>query len=193
MKALPVSFVAAGLLAATAVSAEPDYRSEYVGQETRAIKTLSAEDVDELRRGAGWGFAKAAELNGVPGPLHVLQMDAEIGLTGEQRKAVQALHESMKASAVPLGKELVALEARLNERFADGTIDRAGLEELLVEIGRVRSQLRMVHLEKHLETADVLTDRQVAKYNRLRGYGSDPCESVPAGHDPEMWRRHNGC
>jgi len=31
-------------------------------------------------------------------------------------------------------------------------------------------------------------------YNELRGYSSDdPCENVPEGHDPEMWKRHNNC
>jgi len=42
--------------------------SEYSGDEDRAIKSLSADDIEELRRGGGWGFARAAELNGVPGP-----------------------------------------------------------------------------------------------------------------------------
>ena len=27
----------------------------------------------------------------------------------------------------------------------------------------------------------------------LRGYAGDPCDTVPAGHDPDMWRMHNGC
>jgi len=27
----------------------------------------------------------------------------------------------------------------------------------------------------------------------LRGYGGDPCANVPAGHNAEMWRRHNNC
>jgi hypothetical protein len=28
----------------------------------------------------------------------------------------------------------------------------------------------------------------------MRGYGEgDPWKNVPAGHDPEMWKKHNGC
>ena len=55
--------------------------SPYAGQETRAIKALSPEDLEELRTGAGMGLAKAAELNGYPGPLHVLALAKELQLT----------------------------------------------------------------------------------------------------------------
>mgnify|MGYP006921603371 CR=1 FL=1 len=36
--------------------------SPYAGQQQRSIKSLSSEDIAELRRGGGWGLAKAAEL-----------------------------------------------------------------------------------------------------------------------------------
>jgi hypothetical protein len=51
----------------------------------------------------------------------------------------------------------------------------------------------MVHLSRHLQTPPLLTPHQIARYNQLRGYTSDPCASVPEGHDAEMWRKHNGC
>ena len=52
--------------------------SKYKGQEHRDIKSLSTDDIAELQRGGGWGLAKAAELNGVPGPVHLLEMEKEI-------------------------------------------------------------------------------------------------------------------
>jgi len=65
-----------------AVSAHADTpASPYTGQQTRSIKALSPEDIDELRKGAGMGLAKAAELNGYPGPLHVLALTKELRLT----------------------------------------------------------------------------------------------------------------
>ena len=51
-----------------------EYKSKYIGQERREIKSLSNDDIKELRAGAGWGLAKAAELNGLPGPKHILEM-----------------------------------------------------------------------------------------------------------------------
>src|SRR5262249_20157560 len=44
----------------------------YAGRQTRAIKALSEEDIAPLLNGEGMGMAKAAELNGYPGPKHVL-------------------------------------------------------------------------------------------------------------------------
>ena len=37
------------------------YTSKYVGEENRKIKSLSPDDVEELKKGGGWGLAKAAE------------------------------------------------------------------------------------------------------------------------------------
>jgi hypothetical protein len=52
----------------------------YAWEQTRAIKALSDEDIAALRQGEGMGMgmgmAKAAELNGYPGPVHVLALAA---------------------------------------------------------------------------------------------------------------------
>ena len=168
--------------------------SPYAGQEQRPIKTLSSQDVDDLLNGRGWGLAKAAELNGVPGPLHVLELHAELELSDDQIEQIEALRRDMTSEAVPLGKQYVELEKQLNERFARRTVDARQLEELLAAIASIHGRLRFVHLAAHLETAEILTGEQVASYNRLRGYDLvEPCSSVPEGHDSEMWRRHNRC
>ena len=169
-------------------------RSQYVGQEGRAIKSLSSDDVEELQTGKGWGLAKAAELNGVPGPSHLLQMKEEIDLSDEQRERIEQLYEVMKEQAIPLGMELIELERSLDESFATRRIDKVKLDSLLGRIAEVYRDLRYVHLAAHLETPDILSPMQMMQYNRLRGYSSeDPCENIPEGHDPEMWKRHNNC
>jgi hypothetical protein len=165
-----------------------------VGQEKREIKSLSEADIEDLMNGRGWGLAKAAELNGVPGPLHLLEMKEEIGLSGEQIKKIEDLFHIMKKQAIPLGLGLIELERKLNSHFAKGTITEKLLLELLEEIVQVRKQLRYVHLSAHLKTPNILTTEQIALYNKLRGYSSDdPCENIPKGHDPEMWKRHHNC
>jgi hypothetical protein len=45
----------------------------------------------------------AAELNGYPGPVHVLELAAPLEITPEQRAKTQELFEAMKAETVPLG------------------------------------------------------------------------------------------
>ena len=68
--------------------------SKYAGQEGRAIKSLSVDDIAELQRG-GWGLAKAAELNGVPGPAHLLEMKNEVSLTVEQVGSIEVIYADM--------------------------------------------------------------------------------------------------
>jgi hypothetical protein len=168
--------------------------SPYAGQEARVIKSLSAEDIDDLINGRGWGLAKPAELNGVPGPAHLLELQQEIALTPEQVSTIEALWTRMNQKARELGKRYVALEKELNTRFVSGHISAEMLKALLLEIGAVRAELRFVHLSAHLEAKPILKSDQVALYNRLRGYSNDdPCENIPKGHDPDMWKKHNHC
>jgi Spy/CpxP family protein refolding chaperone len=168
--------------------------SPYAGEETRSIKSLSPSDIEELEQGRGWGFARVAELNGVPGPLHVLELADRLVLTGEQRDAAGAIYESMKARAIPAGRRFIAAERRLSDAFAARAVTGESLEALIAESARERAALRVIHLRAHLQTDPLLTREQRARYRELRGYGAgDPCLDVPAGHDPAMWKRHHGC
>jgi len=170
------------------------HASAYAGQESRAIKSLSEEDIAQLRRGAGWGLAKAAELNGVPGPAHLLEMQNDITLTSEQIAALQRLFDEMNAKARQQGETLIDLERELETHFRSGSITDAILKDSLHRIARARETLRYIHLSAHLKTPAILTKQQIVLYNRLRGYAmADPCSSVPKGHDPAMWKKHNGC
>jgi len=180
--------------ASVAATSQHTLQSEYAGQEKRTIKSLSEDDIQQLNTGKGWGLAKAAELNGMPGPAHVLQMKNEIALTPEQEQQVRTLFNQMKSRAIPLGKQLIELERKLNQSFADRAISEQQLKAQLDAIADVYSRLRYVHLVTHLKTPALLSPQQVTLYNRLRGYSSDdPCSHIPKGHDPEMWKKHNDC
>ena len=183
------------LLPISAFAASHDtHRSEYAGQQNREIKSLSESDIEELRHGGGWGLAKAAELNGVPGPVHLLEMENEIELSPEQIEKIEVLYEQMRVQAIELGTTLIEHERELNNHFAQGTIDEELLRDLLEQIAQVRAQLRYVHLSTHLKTPDIVTAEQIELYNELRGYSADdPCTNIPAGHNPEMWKKHHNC
>jgi hypothetical protein len=170
------------------------HKSKYAGQETRTIKSLSEDDIAELRRGGGWGLAKAAELNGVPGPAHLLEMKAAVPLSADQVTKIEALYQDMKAKAIKQGEELIALELKLERHFTERTITDDILQASLSDIAAARKNLRYMHLATHLKTPGILSEAQINKYNTLRGYGkSDPCANVPEGHNAEMWKRHTGC
>ena len=144
----------------------------YAGQEIRSIKSLSAEEIESLKFGEGMGFAKLAELNHYPGPKHVLDLAGDLDLTPSQLDETEALFEEMRLNAVALGEELLVAEMGLNRDFERAAISAESLESALKEIGRIRAQLRYVHLEVHLRQQRLLTAEQIAKYDEVRGYRS---------------------
>jgi Spy/CpxP family protein refolding chaperone len=154
--------------------------SPYAGQQTRAIKALSPEDIAALRNGEGMGMAKAAELNGYPGPAHVLALAAQLDLTENQQQRVTAIFERMSAAAKPLGSEVIAREQALDQLFAKGEITPNRLATETAAIGELQGRLRSVHLSAHLETRAVLNPDQIARYEQLRGY-REPAE-IPQHH-----------
>ena len=146
--------------------------SPYVGQESQAVKALSSEEISDLLSGNGMGLAKAAELNGYPGPAHVLELAAELELTTAQRTKTEELFRSMKASAVALGKELVKEERALDHLFAARAVTSASLADVLARTSKLRGEIRRVHLETHLRQTALLKPAQIAVYIELRGYGA---------------------
>ena len=171
----------------------PATASPYAGLENRPIKSLSTKDLTELRRGGGWGLAMAAELNGMPGPAHLLELKDRIPLTANQATAISAIFRDMRAAAITEGERLISREEALEKAFRSGSVTNLSLQEMLFEIGQARTALRYVHLAAHLKTLPLLTRDQIARYNVLRGYAGDPCANPPEGHDLSMWRKHNGC
>jgi Spy/CpxP family protein refolding chaperone len=166
-----------------AISAHADTpASPYAGQQTRAIKALSPEDIEELRTGSGMGLARAAELNGYPGPLHVLALAKELRLTPDQVRQITDIRERMSAAAKPLGGEIINREQELDRLFAQGQITPEHLSAATAAIGALQGRLRSVHLAAHLETRDVLTPEQLAGYRQLRGYGDRT--AAPHHHPP---------
>lgn len=168
--------VVASLAWAAPTAAQQEHEhdvSPYAGQEARDIKALDPDRVAGLLAGEGLGYAKAAELNGIPGPKHVMELTEALELTGEQRSATEAIFQRMHEAAVELGARIVEAERALDRAFADRAVDGGGLFERTAEIGRLEGELRAVHLRAHLEMLEVLTRHQVHLYGELRGYATE--------------------
>lgn len=163
--------IVAGTLFATTAWAAGE--APYAGWESREIKALSAEQIDDLRNGRGMGLALAAELNGYPGPRHVLDLAGQLGLTTEQRVEAQRLLDEMQEQAIQLGEQMIAGEAALERMFALGAASDASVQTATIEIGRLQGALRGHHLRYHLAMRDLLSPHQVMRYRQLRGYSSE--------------------
>jgi hypothetical protein len=153
------------LLPATAQS-----EKSYVGFEKRAIKALSDQQIADLRAGRGMMLALAAELNGYPGPLHVLENAEALRLTQRQQDRTKSLLASMKNEAIPLGMRLIEQEATLDDLFAEKKITAANLAAATQAIALTEASLRQTHLKYHMAMMDVLSPQQISLYRELRGY-----------------------
>jgi hypothetical protein len=160
--------IVTSLVLITSVNAE----TPYGGMQTRSIKALSEQQIADLRAGRGMGLALAAELNGYPGPSHVLELADRLDLSADQRSRMQNLFDQMKSEAVPLGSRLIEQESDLDRDFANHTVTPESLKASTSAIGQTQGALRAMHLNYHLLTSEVLTASQMMKYAELRGYGS---------------------
>jgi len=150
----------------------------YIGMQDRPIKALSDQQVSDLKSGRGMGLALAAELNGYPGPLHLLELADQLAMSPAQRASIRELFEAMKAEAVQLGERLIAQETELDRQLAGRTVTADSLRSTTVAIGATQAELRYTHLKYHLLALAIVTSGQMQRYLELRGYaGGDQ-----AGH-----------
>ena len=168
---------------ACAMADSGSHAMPYAGQDGRPIASLSDRDIDALLAGEGHGYAKAAELNGYPGPAHVLELADDLNLSDIQRAEVQAIFDGMNAEARSLGAALVEVEAALDSAFESGDMDAATLEELVARSADIEAQLRTVHLEAHLQTKPLMNRHQIMLYNKERGYSDQ--RGMHGGHANE--------
>ncbi len=151
----------------TAASAQHD--GGHAEFRNREIKALSAQQTDDLRQGRGMGFSLPAELNGIPGPLHALQLRDRLSVTPAQASDVERIREEMTAAAQRLGASVIQAEADLDQAFRNGTADETFIRAMTTRIGALTADLRAAHLIAHLQTRRLLIDTQLAAYDSAQG------------------------
>jgi Spy/CpxP family protein refolding chaperone len=165
----------------------PAPQSPYQGFETREVKTLSTEKQEGLKRGSSLSYALAAEMNGYPNPLQVLELADQLGLDADQKKRTQVIYDKMRRDAVSAGEALIAAEAALDRMFQlkQASYDRVDAQTAV--IAGQEAKLRAIHLQAHLAINELLTPEQRESYNRLRGYGKsldEKTDQEPSGNTP---------
>ncbi len=169
MVRIPGCVVLMLLVVASTATAQHEH-SPYAAMANSEIASLSQDESAQLQSGAGMALARAAELNHYPGPLHVLELADSLELTADQHTRVTAIREEMLERAIALGEKIIEAERTLSQRFEHAHVDSATVLTSTTSIGYLYGELRYVHLAAHLAVRHVLTEEQVAAYERLRGY-----------------------
>ena len=170
MAHLSKAILAAVLLLAAVAAQAAD--NPYAGQEKRAIKALSDQEINDYLNGRGMGTSKAAELNRYPGPRHVLDDAKKLGLTAAQLRKTENVHEAMTDTARRIGKEIVEKEAELEALYASKKATLENTERLVRKLANLQADYRVAHLTAHLKMQQILSKQQIETYDQVRGYDS---------------------
>jgi heavy-metal resistance protein len=149
------------------------------------IKALSAEEVSQYLSGAGMGYAKPAELNHFPGPLHVLELADRLGLSEPQRLATRQLMDRHKSEARAIGAKLIESQRSLEALFRSGSVTPEALAKAVQSSAALEGEYRLSHLETHRRMRALLTEDQVKRYDALRGYS----DGSPSHQHHEILKR----
>lgn len=177
---------ALSFLAPSQAFAEKAKDRPYAGEEKREIKALSPDEIGGYLKGKGMGFAKAAELNHYPGPSHVITFASELGLSDDLLARTKTVFDKMQRKTQKLGRQLVDKEKILDSLFKNRKINNQNLKSLVNEIAIIKGEIRVTHLETHLEMKGMLSPHQVAEYDRLRGYVAGHGSAMPEHGQKKM-------
>ena len=172
---IPLMAATAAVMASAAVAqhaGQVHHKSPHAELAARPVKALSSDQVADLQAGRGMGLSLPAELNGYPGPKHVLELADQIGLSTTQRNIASRLIDAMSAEAVAIGSEVIALETRLEALFVNRTADAEQIRIVVDRIASAGANLRYVHLKCHLAMHAEMTLEQIEQDAALRGYNA---------------------
>lgn len=132
------------------------------------VQTYEKAFEQNVAEGRGFGMAFAADQNGYPGPLHVLELKDRLKLTADQEAKMQAMLGAMFAESKPRSARLLESEAKLRQLFASGRADEAAVKAAVADVEKARADVRLVHLLAHLKTREILTEEQRRLYHEAR-------------------------
>ena len=136
--------------------------------ETGNAQALFPPDKDQLLKGEAAGQNMVAENNGYPSPQKIVSLKDQIGLTKDQLKKIKEIVTNLPISAVVKGQEIIDAEEDLNKLFESGAINERTLRIKLERIGKMRAELRFVHLQIYLKEKQILTAKQWERLKELK-------------------------
>jgi len=113
-------------------------------------------------------FAGPAERQDYPSARRLLEFADALGLDQAQRNQLRGIQMKLEGQQTALGGEIVQLERRIEQSFADNAAEVARIDQLSTRIGELQGRLRAAHLTARLDARDQLTPRQLARLGGLR-------------------------
>ena len=136
--------------------------------ETGNAQATYPPDKDQLLKGEAAGQNLVAEQNGYPSPQKIVSLKDQIGLTKDQLKKIKEIVTNLPISAVVKGQEIIDAEEELNTLFQSGTVNERTLRLKLERIGKMRAELRFMHLQIYVKEKQILSAKQWERLKELK-------------------------
>jgi Spy/CpxP family protein refolding chaperone len=98
----------------------------------------------------------------------ILHMKNEIGLSAEQEQKIENLMLANEEKAIRNGSEIKVLELKFASLLQGNRINRREMEKLAREMGSMRTDLQVSHLNYLLDVRDTLTAEQIQKLEKMK-------------------------
>jgi Spy/CpxP family protein refolding chaperone len=125
-------------------------------------------DRDQLLKGDPAGQTAVAENNGFLSPQKIVSLKEQLGLTKDQLRKMDEMLTNLPISVNVKGQEIVEAEEELNKLFESGTINEKTLRVKLERIGKMRADLRFIHLQVYLREKQIISAKQWDRLKELQ-------------------------
>jgi Spy/CpxP family protein refolding chaperone len=125
-------------------------------------------DKDQLLKGDPAGQTAAVEKSGFPSPQKIVSLKEQLGLTKDQLRKMDEMLTNLPISAKVKGEEIIEAEEELNNYFESGSINEKTLRTKLERIGKMRADLRFIHLQVYIKEKQILSAKQWDKLKELQ-------------------------
>jgi Spy/CpxP family protein refolding chaperone len=98
----------------------------------------------------------------------ILHLKSEIGITAPQEQKIENLMLAYEEKAIRRGSDIKVLELKFATLLKGNRIDRREMEKMAREIGNMRTDLQVGHLNYLLDVRDVLTAEQIQKLEKMK-------------------------
>jgi len=98
----------------------------------------------------------------------ILHLKGEIALTAPQVQKIENMMLAYEENAIRRGSDIKVLELKFASLLKGNRIDRREMEKMAREIGRMKTDLQVGHLNYLLDVRDTLTAEQVQKLENMK-------------------------
>ncbi len=135
---------------------------------TSAAQTQIPPDKEQLLKGESKDEIIIAENNGYVSPQKVLELKEQLGLTRDQVRKITEMMTNHPISLTVKGQEIVEAEEDLNNLFASGNVSEKMLRVKLERIGKLRADLKFIHLQIYIKVRQILSANQINRLEEIR-------------------------